>query len=205
MKVELHLHTSRYSGCATATPAELMRKLIETGYQAVYITEHDAVWREEEIARLQEDFPAIRIFPGVELSLGTGVMPLEHLLVLGATDRKYLKIRDTAEILEKARAEEHLTVLAHPCRWRGGARMLDEGLLPDAMEHRSCNQDAYMANQARIRAGKLHLPLVNAGDVHGLGFVNRFWIETSRPVEKADDVRAIVVERAYQNHPRGEE
>ena len=71
MKVELHLHTSRYSGCATATPAELMRKLIETGYQAVYITEHDAVWREEEIARLQEDFPAIRIFPGVELSLGT--------------------------------------------------------------------------------------------------------------------------------------
>lgn len=62
-----------------------------------------------------------------------------------------------------------------------------------------------MAKQARIRAGKLHLPLVNAGDVHGLGFVNRFWIETARPVEKADDVRAIVVERAYQNHSRGEE
>ena len=81
MKVELHLHTSRYSGCSTATPAALMRKLVEAGYEAVYITEHDAVWPEREIARLQEDFPAIRIFAGVELSLGTDVMPLEHLLV----------------------------------------------------------------------------------------------------------------------------
>ena len=203
MKVELHLHTSRYSGCSTATPAALMRKLVEAGYQAVYITEHDAVWPEREIARLQEDFPAIRIFAGVELSLGTDVMPLEHLLVLGTSDREYLRIDDTADLLERARDGGHLTVLAHPCRWRGGAAMLDEGLLPDAIEYRTCNQDASDADQARARAETLDLPLVNAGDVHGLGFVNQFWIETARPVDQADDIRAIILHGAYENHVRG--
>ena len=202
MKVELHLHTSRYSGCATATPVELMRRLIETGYEAVYITEHDAVWSAREIARLQAEFPAIRIFPGVELSLGEAVMPLQHLLVLGTTDRTYLKIHDPAELLEMARSAGHLTVLAHPCRWEGGAAMLDEGLLPDAIELHTCNHDRYAASQARILSEKLGLRLVNSGDTHGLGFLNRFWIETARPIGQAEEVRSIILEGAYDNRSR---
>ncbi len=202
MKVELHLHTSRYSGCATATPAELMRKLIETGYGAVYITEHDAIWPEKEIDQLQEAFPAIGVFPGVELSVGDDLVPLQHLLVLGTSDASYLWMRHAADILHKARAEGHLTVLAHPARWLGGAEMLEEGLLPDAMEYYTCNQEPYRADQARIRAERLALPLVNAGDTHGLSFVDRFWIETHRPIVEADDIRAIVLERAYENFAR---
>ncbi len=48
MKVELHLHTTRYSGCAVATGGELMERMVEIGYEAVFITEHDAVWSDGE-------------------------------------------------------------------------------------------------------------------------------------------------------------
>ena len=117
MKVELHLHTRRYSGCATATPAEMMRTLIAAGYEAVYITEHDAVWSAAEIAELQEAFPPIRIFPGVELSVGTGVMPLQHLLVLGTTDPDLLAVRDAGRVLAirqvDRRYERHLRRSVH--------------------------------------------------------------------------------------------
>ena len=65
MKVELHLHTFRYSGCSTATPQQLMAELIRCGYEAVYITEHDTMWSDWEIDNLQKEFPQIRIFPGV--------------------------------------------------------------------------------------------------------------------------------------------
>jgi len=202
MKVELHLHTCRYSGCARATPTELMGKLISAGYEAVFITEHDAIWRDWELDHLQSEFPDIRIFPGMELSLGNDVMPLQHLLVLGANDPEYLLMGDLAEILDKARAAGHLTVLAHPARWPGGAQMLEEGLLPDALEYYTGSHTPPQAAQAAEIAARLRLPLVNSGDVHALDFIDRFWIETDRPLEKRGDIRSIVLSGAYANHPR---
>ena len=198
MKVELHLHTTRYSGCATCSPEELMPALIGKGYQAVFITEHDALWSRQELQILQSEFPDIRIFPGVELSLGPD--RTEHLLVLGTYDRQYLTIRDPAGVLQKARAEGRLTVLAHPFRWKGGNQMLDEALLPDAIEQQTCNQGLPEHVQlSRQAAARLHLPLVNAGDVHAMDKVGRFWIETRRPVVKAGDIRAIILEGQYEN------
>ena len=201
MKVELHLHTSRYSACATATPAQLMEALIASGYEAVFITEHDAVWGRWELEQLQGQFPGIRIFPGVELSLPRGTF--QHLLILGACDPHYLAMcDDAAAVLDKARREGHLTVLAHPFRWEEASRMLAQGLRPDAIEHCSCNHNGLAAEQAMRAARHLHLPCVNAGDVHGLDFVGRFWIETDRPVNGAQDIRTIVLDGAYRNCSR---
>jgi len=201
MKVELHLHTSRYSACSKATPAELMERLIQTGYEAVFITEHNAVWSDREIEQLQQGFPDILIFGGVELS--TGPEGMQHLLVLGTTDPEYTRISDVAEILEKAHDEGHLTVLAHPYRWEEGADMLDNGLMPDAIEYRTCNHPPQCAKIAAEIAAGLGMPTVNTGDVHSLGFVNRFWIETDRALVKAADIRTAVLNRAYVNRVDG--
>jgi len=200
MKVELHLHTSRYSACAINTPQEMMRRLIDAGYGAVYITEHDAVWADKELAELRAAVPGIRIFPGVELSLGR-----QHLLVLGTNDPAYLSLDSEAAAVEKARDERALTVLAHPFRWEGGAEMLEAGdrsLLPDAIELRTSNQDADQAAASAEAAGRLNLPLVNAGDSHALNFIDKFWIETHRPIERGDDIRNIVIDGAYDNCAR---
>jgi len=83
MKVELHLHTSRYSACAINTPEEMMQRLVDTGYEAVYITEHNMVWSDKELDELRAKFPPLKIFPGVELNCG--LEGIQHLLVLSAT------------------------------------------------------------------------------------------------------------------------
>jgi len=197
MKVELHCHTSRYSACARATPAEMMERLARLDYEAVFLTEHDAVWSDWELDQLRAGHPRVRIFPGVELSVGCE--HVLHLLVLGTTDRAYLEIRDAGEVLRRAREQGHLTVLAHPFRWPGAAEMLQAGLLPDALEYRTCNHDSRCARMAEEAARRYDLPLVNAGDAHGVDFLDRFWIETDRPLVRGDDVRDIILGGAYRN------
>ena len=52
MKVELHLHTNRYSPCAGNSPQDMMVALITAGYDTVFITEHEVVWPDKELASL---------------------------------------------------------------------------------------------------------------------------------------------------------
>ncbi|MBT3198322.1 MAG: PHP domain-containing protein [Phycisphaerales bacterium] len=196
MKVELHLHTSRYSGCSRHTPEELMRDLIDAGYEAVYLTDHDAVWPDDELAELQAAFPEILIFPGVELSLG--IHASMHLLVLGTNDPDYATMRyDQASALEKAQSHGNLTILAHPFRWTGGSALLDRWHVPDAIESRTCNHNAKMAEKSRREAKRLGIRLVNCGDVHARQMINKFWIETHVPLVEANDIHDIIINGQY--------
>jgi len=196
MKVELHLHTNRYSTCSIDTPETLMVELIRTGYDAVYITEHDAVWSDTEIAELQAEFPEILIFGGIELTLGTDASM--HLVVLGTNDPQYISMRyDHTSALEKAQSHGHLTILAHPFRWPGGAALLDRWTLPDALEYRTSNHDGEMARESRENAERLGIRLVNCGDVHAMRMINRFWIETHVPLKLAADIHDIVINGQY--------
>jgi hypothetical protein len=200
MKVELHLHTSRYSACAAATPHELMRRLIECGYGAVYITEHDEVWSDWELDDLRAHFPQVRIFPGVEIALGAD--KAQHLVVLGTNNRDYLRLPTAGEIIQVAHEQNHLTVLAHPYRWpTSPPEILSGPVLPDAVEFRTGNTPEGADVKAQEAATRLGLPTVNAGDVHTLDMVNRFWIETFEPLAQADDILGVVRSRAYRSCP----
>jgi len=198
MKVELHLHTARYSLCAANTAEEMMERLIELGYDAVFITEHDAVWADDELESLRDQFPALAIFPGVELAVGS-----HHLLVLGTNDASYLAMGDETEILRKAARENCLTVLAHPFRWEGGSRMLSGPSLPDAIEDRTCNQDASAAIWASAASRNLGVRLINAGDAHSLEMIGRFWIETHASFRNSGEMREIILQGAYDNCSAG--
>ncbi len=202
MKVELHCHTSLYSACASGSPREIFQAYVAHGYDVVYLTEHHRMWRPHELAEAQEAFPQVRILPGVELNLV--IEPLTHLLVLGSMDAEYLTIPNPARVLEKAREEGHLTVLAHPCRWEGGAHILDQGLRPDAIEFRTCNQEFTQAAAAKSLAERLGLPVVNCGDAHTIGMVGKYWIETAEPIQQADDIRRIVLAGKYECHTKEE-
>lgn len=197
MKIELHLHTSRHSACAQNSPSEMMAGLVSAGYQAVFITEHEALWDEHELDELRREFPTLRIFPGVELALGDNKQ--QHLLVLGGSDRAFLAIRDIAEILELARQRSLTTILAHPYRWAGGSDMLEQGQLPDAIEYRTNNQqDAQACLLSQQTAGRLGLPLVNAGDSHSLAMLDKFWIETDEPLDDPLALRAVLAAGSYR-------
>jgi predicted metal-dependent phosphoesterase TrpH len=198
MKVELHCHTSRYSPCAGATPAELMERMVGLDYEAVYITEHNAVWLDEELEQLQAGFPEIRVYPGVELTVGDDWAL--HLLILGSNDPAYLRCRRAEEALERAADDGCLAILAHPFRWGGAEELLTSGVLPHALEYQTPNHSESELQQLASEAAESHgLPLVNSGDVHSTSMLQRFWIETDRPVHNARDIRRIVLNRHYVN------
>ena len=196
MKVELHCHTNRYSICATNTPEEMLEAFVVAGYDVVFITEHDKVWSNQELYEIQLQFPKIKIFPGMELRFPGS---LTELLVLGSNDSGYLNLPDEASVLAKARIERHLTILAHSFRYEGGDEMLHRGLVPDALEARTCNHEAMQAEKARREAAVLGVNHVNSGDSHGVTFINRFWIETFTEFNIATDIRDIILAGNYRN------
>ena len=198
MKIELHLHTSRYSLCALNTPEEMISRLVKLSYDAVFLTEHDAIWDEKEMGELQGQFPLIKIFPGLELTLRSK-RGFCHLLILGTKDPTFLEMTDAKAVLDRTRRQGHLTVLAHPFRWDGANEIVTQGYYPDAMEYHSPNQNASQADMARISAEGLCLPLVNSGDAHGVNFLGQFWIETTHPVDSADSLRRMILDGNYKN------
>jgi hypothetical protein len=199
MKVELHCHTSRFSACATAGPEDMLSAYAAAGYGAVYLTEHDAVWSPDDLATLQESFPTLRIFPGIERSLGDGSC---HLLILGTSEPQYARMTDPQELLAAAADERCLTVLAHAYRWPGGDHILTIGCLPDAMELQTGNHGVKGPPLAAETAERLALPLVNAGDSHAASMVGRYWIETSRPLDDPRAIRDVVLLGDYRNCTR---
>ena len=200
MRIELHSHTSRYSPCATDSPRKLMKHFVKCHYDVVFLTEHNQVWPDKELDDIRKKFPELLILPGVELSISMESSPqAQHLVVLGTNNPAYLVIRDPRRVLERARSEGLLTILAHPFRWEGSGRMLEEGLRPDALEFRTNNHTAEQGKLSRQAAETMGIPLVNAGDTHCRDFINRFWIETKRSLVEARDIREIVLAGAYQN------
>lgn len=200
MKIELHCHTNRYSMCGNNTPEEMLEKLIEAAYDAVFLTEHNQVWPDGEIEELREKFPQINILPGAELTFNNPE-GFAHLLVLGTSDPAFLEISDPTEALARAGNQNCLTVLAHPFRFAGGDWLIrkDAGKLPDAIEYFSPNVNGEQAEQSRQEARQLGLRLINSGDAHSLDFIDKFWVETNRSFETPAQLREIVLNRDYEN------
>lgn len=113
VRIDLHVHTARYSPCAEALKPELLEEAaLAAGLQGVVITDHDVLWAEEELAFFQERFPRVRFFRGVELTTREA-----HLLCIGLHDLAgFFKRMPALEAVSLARQQGAFTVLAHPFR-----------------------------------------------------------------------------------------
>ncbi len=113
MKIDHHLHTTRYSPDSVIRPDELVRYAVAHGLDGVVITEHDAQWRADELADLAGRAPGLLILSGVEVSAREG-----HFLVYGLPDVEEtppgISLR---ELLEIVRVHQAAIIAAHPYRW----------------------------------------------------------------------------------------
>ena len=197
MKVELHCHTAPRSGCAQCSADAMLEAYALAGYHAVYLTEHDEVWPDGELDELRLRHPQVLIYPGIERSVG--FEGYQHLLVLGTNDPEYLKIVDEAEILEKARSEGVLCVLAHPFIGHDTYGMLKKGIFPDAIEGRTGGHDLGHGAMSEHVARQFKLRVINSGDAHEVDHVGKFWIETADRLDKATDIRRTIMSDRYRN------
>jgi len=204
MKVELHCHTSRFSLCAINTPDEMLTRLVEEQYDAVFLTEHDALWSSHDIAFMQKRHPKIKVFPGLELTHhhdeGEGI---SHMLILGTTDPAFLFITDQADLIAHAQKSGCTTIAAHPYRWAGANKLLQHPALPDAIEGFTPNHPPDKATLAHKTAKELSLSTVNTSDAHSVDFLGKFWVETNIDFETPQQLREIIIAREYKNCAEG--
>ena len=73
MRIDCHLHTSRYSACSRLDPDTACRMALKRGLDAVVITEHQRQWPTSETAELRRRFPGLALFNGFEATLENGV------------------------------------------------------------------------------------------------------------------------------------
>lgn len=200
MKVELHCLTTRYSAASAIPPRELIAMAEASGYDAIFLTERNAVWPRMELAGLRELCDSVRLFPGIELELDDGC----ELLVLGAEDPEYAELRSPAAVLSRAAKDGFLTVLVHPYNHQG--EWPEYASLVDAIETQTASlPDAHAADSAEAFAVDRGLAAVYTGDAQGVNYLNRFWIETDTRFETPQELRNIVVAGRYENRVRESE
>lgn len=79
VRVDLHVHTKRYSPCAESlNPDYLVAQACKQGLDGLVITEHDRLWSLEDMNELQARTTDVKFYRGVEVSSASG-----HFVVIG--------------------------------------------------------------------------------------------------------------------------
>ena len=113
MKIDLHLHTHRYSECGCAGPEEMLEASLAAGLDGVVFTEHHTYWPEDELEEMRERFPSLLILSGVEITTPEG-----DLLVYG--NRRLsgdLEGTPMMQVLAETCGDEFFRAVAHPFRY----------------------------------------------------------------------------------------
>ena len=131
-RVDLHVHTKRYSPCAESLdPEQLPAAIIAKGLDGVVITEHDHLWSPRELAAINRDLSGPRIYRGVEVSSRNG-----HFLVIGLDRLDAIGPGiSVGRIIHEARKQGAAVIMAHPLF---GYRQISEPLnfsnMPDGID-----------------------------------------------------------------------
>lgn len=202
MLLELHLHTRPRSSCSHLDPVDAVRLVLRKGLQGLVITEHHALWSEEELAALSRRVGVPRGFvllAAQEVSSDRG-----HVLVYGA--RKAIPEGTSVEAIRRAWPAAAL-VLAHPWRHErqpSEVRLTDP--LFDAVEILNSNHSA----RANVRAledwHRLRFVAIAGSDAHAGDTVGRYPTLLDHPVTDVDglarEIRAGRCRPMYKEIPR---
>lgn len=109
-RIDLHVHTRRYSPCAELLDPDRLGTIIaERGLDGLVICEHDVMWPWSEIKALNADLNGAVIYRGVEISSIHG-----HFVVIGLDDLDGVGAGSPVEdIIDKAGPSRAAVILVH--------------------------------------------------------------------------------------------
>ncbi len=172
IRIDLHVHTRRYSACAEGlNPEQLPERMARSGIDGVVIAEHDHLWSAEEIDRLNRRLKKGRIFRGVEVSSCNG-----HFVVIGLQTMDGISPGiGISALVELVRQQEAAIIWAHPqlC-YSNTPAPCSSTELPrdiDAVEVFSGVTEGLHASQARAMARRNGWSQVAGSDAHILEHV----------------------------------
>jgi hypothetical protein len=202
MRIDIHVHTDRYSACGRSSPEEMVERAIAVELDALVFTEHNLFWPLDELALLQRRYPQILLLRGAEFTSAEG----EDLLVYGAAAAELIAIRQDAERLtRRAHALGGAVVIAHPYRYHSDVPAWLDATPVDAVEIMSSNIYAHSSVKGRALAERLDRPTVASSDGHHVDSLGLYAIDLHRPIRDQAQLAQALRERAfslYVNHER---
>ncbi len=175
MLIDLHVHTARYSPCGRSTPQEMITQAAERGLHALVFTEHHWLWPQDELEALQEQFPDVRLYRGMEVTSASG----EDYLVYGMTPPGLLaQGLDDTQIIARAQACGAAVVLAHPYRYHPDVPETLARYPVDGVEVLSTNIYNYAHLPAIALAHRLQVPAIASSDGHHVSMLGLYAMET---------------------------
>ncbi|NRA38123.1 MAG: PHP domain-containing protein [Planctomycetes bacterium] len=134
MKIDLHVHSSEYSNCASSTAVEVIESAIARGLDAIGFSNHNKLVPAEHLEALNKQYAPFKIFSGLEMDVEG-----EHVLVYGIQDSALENIGwSYKDLHEFVHAYGGFMAVAHPLR--GGPLKLNvQEYPPHAIELHSMN------------------------------------------------------------------
>lgn len=194
MRVDIHVHTGRYSGCAVGSPQEMAQAALAKGLEGIVLAEHDMAWPQGELANLAKEFPGLRFFRGAEMTVAQG----EHLLVLGvSTFAPLVPLLPYRQLIELVRDLGGIAILAHPLRRDPDPELLK---LVDGVEVASHSIPQALRAKVTALASQYQLPAMAASDAHWPQALGQFAMDILSPVETEQELAAALAHGCFRNY-----
>ena len=173
MIIDLHVHTKVYSSDSNLDPEEAIKEAKKIGLDAICFTEHNKVWKVEDIQRLGQESEFL-VINGVEVDTIEG-----HVLVFGL-HRAFDSIIHVHELREIVEQVNGVMIAAHPFKGFRVFGFSDLSLSPeqgakrpifksvDALEGFSGKTIERESKLAQEVAQKLGMKMTGGSDAHSI-------------------------------------
>ncbi len=161
MIIDPHIH-SIYSGDATGTPREIIKKARTIGLDAIAIADHNTLKGSDIALKEVKEFTDILIIPSMEITTAKG-----HMIALGINE-EIKKNLSPEETILKIHEAGGLAIIPHPfVRYRNGILSRTSKLKMDAIETLNSRYIFGYSNwKAKKLAQRENIPQIGASDAH---------------------------------------
>lgn len=116
VEADLHIHTSRYSGCSNINPAEALRIAAQAGLEVIALTEHGIRWPDEELHKLIADSGVedLLVIPGQEAACYSHLGAFQGEFLVYGYPKSLGSNKSAHQLIKMVHAEGGVVVAAHP-------------------------------------------------------------------------------------------
>jgi len=199
MLIDLHIHTTSYSGCSSIEPRDLIARARDISLGGIALTEHGILWPDHLLRALRRDAGlGLTILAGQEVACYSKQGRFQgEFLVFGA-HRSLGSNRSAEELIETVRPLGGIVIAAHPykpSRTRTGYYGLGDacvGLNPDAVElgHPDHDEESLLRGTRLLKSRDL--PATGGSDAHSLSAVGAYVTECFSAVAGEKDLVEII-------------
>lgn len=198
LRIDLHLHTSRYSRCSAIPPERLIDQAVQAGLDGVVITEHHVQWSVEELEELRQasGHPGFLLLAGFEYTSSKGDLLVYGIDALNVS--QFEPCWPPEQAVQLAGQLGGVCIAAHPTRAGLGFDVGIAQLPLAAIEVCSVNLQPHEQRMAVKLAEAIGARQVACSDAHAIQDVGRFATEFDMVIRDATDLRTALMHGRFR-------